>query len=99
MDMKKDETKGQEAQDQAQPADISGYIAALESSFEPASELKEVTHWFSTDEVVDAIRDIDPSAKVSKEQVYQALRDAGYEYGVKPGTQGLLFRWMLHARE
>lgn len=99
MDMKKDEKNGQEPQEQAQPADISGYIAALESSFEPASELKGVTHWFSTDEVVDAIRDIDPSAKVSKEQVYQALRDAGYEYGVKPGTQGLLFRWMLHARE
>ncbi len=97
--MKKNETQGHETQEQAQPADISGYMAAIESSFEPASELRRATHWFSTDEVVDAIKDIDPSAKVSKEQVYQALRDAGYEYGVKPGTQGLLFRWMMHAKE
>lgn len=97
--MKNNETKGQEAQEQAQPADISGYMAALERSFEPASELKQATHWFSTDEVVDAIKDIDPCSKVSKDEVYQALRDAGYEYGVKPGTQGLLFRWMMHAKE
>ena len=95
----KKENKGQNVPQQEKPADISGYIAALQESYEPANELKSVTHWLSTDEVVEAIRDIDPCAKVSKEQVFHALRDAGYEYGVKPGTQGLLFRWKMHAKE
>lgn len=97
--MKKDEKKGKEPQEQAQPADISGYIVALGRSYEPALTPSYATHWFSTDEVVDAIRDIDPSAKVSKEQMFQALSDAGYKYGIKPGSQGLMFRWMMRARE
>lgn len=97
--MKKEENKGQEAQQQEKPADISGYITALQESFEPATHPALADHWFSTDEVVDAIRDIDPGVKVSKEQVFQALRDAGYTYSVKPGTQGLQFRWMMRTIE
>ena len=49
-----------------QPAtDIGIYIAALQATYRPASAPAEATHFFSTAEVVDAIKDIDPSAYVT----------------------------------
>ena len=58
-----------------QPAtDIGIYITALQATYRPASVPAEATHFFSTAEVVDAIKDIDPSANVSSTQVFEALR-------------------------
>lgn len=71
---------------QEQPiTDISIYVAAISTTYRPASAPAEATHFFSTAEVVDAIKEIDPSAKVSPEQVFSALRDAGYEFCNRPG--------------
>ena len=78
--------------------DISIYVAALSTPYRPASAPAEATHFFSTTEVVDAIRGIDPSAKVSPEQVFFALRDAGYEFCNRPGAHGLEFKWMFRER-
>ena len=52
----------------------------------------------TTDEIYDAIRRIDPGAEISKSQVHQAMLDAGYQYRVRPGSNGIDFRWMLQAR-
>lgn len=49
--------------------DISVYVAALSSTYRPASAPAEATHFFSTLEIVDAIRDIDPSAKVCRASI------------------------------
>ena len=77
--------------------DISVHIAALSATFRPA-DTQNATHWFTTDEVYEAIRSVDPGANISKEQVYQAMLDAGYRYSVKPGAHGVDFRWMLQAK-
>lgn len=78
--------------------DISIYIAALQTTYRPAHTPAEATHFFSTAEVVDAIRGIDPSAKVSPEQVFSALRDAGFDFCNRPGAHGLEFKWMFRER-
>lgn len=84
---------------QEQPiTDISIYVAALQVTYRPASAPAEATHFFSTAEVVDAIKEIDPSAKVSPEQVFSALCDAGYEFCNRPGAHGLEFKWMFRER-
>ena len=75
--------------------DISVYVAALSSTYRPASAPAEATHFFSTPEVVDAIRDIDPSAKVCAEQIFSALLKAGYNFCNRPGAQGLEFKCMF----
>lgn len=75
--------------------DISIYVAALQTTYRPASAPAEATHFFSTAEVVDAIRNIDPSAKVCAEQVFSALNDAGFKFCNRPGAQGLEFKWMF----
>lgn len=78
--------------------DISIHIAALSASFKPA-DIRTATHWFTTDEIYDAIRRIDPGTEISKSQVHQAMLDAGYQYRVRPGSNGIDFRWMLQARQ
>ena len=79
--------------------DLSVYLEAINRSFEPVEDPAAATHWFSTDEVADAIRDIDPSANIEKAQLVKALEEAGYKIECKRGTQALLFRWMLRARK
>lgn len=78
--------------------DISIYVAALSTTYRPASAPAEATHFFSTVEVVDAIRGIEPSAKVSPEQVFSALIDAGFNFCNRPGAHGLEFKWMFRER-
>jgi len=89
-------------QEEEQPSehitDISIYIAALSANYKPAHSPSEATHWFSTAEIVAAIRELDPSAKISDQQVFQAMHDAGYDFCNRPGSQGLQFKWMLREK-
>ena len=78
--------------------DISIHIAALSASFKPATDVRHATHWFTTDEVYDAILRIDPAVNISKAQVHQAMIDAGYQYRIRPGSSGIDFRWMLQSK-
>lgn len=84
-------------QDQ-QITDVSIYIAALQTTFRPAYDAFHTTHWFTTEEVYTAIKSIDPSASISKDQIFQAMTDAGFKFQNRPGASGCDFRWMLQAR-
>ena len=79
--------------------DISIYIAALQKTYAPAPTPADATHFFSTAEVVDAIREIDPSAKIAPTEVFSALRDVGFDFCNRPGSIGISFRWMLKERK
>ena len=72
--------------------DISIYIAGLQATFRPASDARHTTHWFSTDEVYIAIKHLDPSADITKEQIFQAM------CGGMHGASGCDFRWMLELK-
>ncbi len=87
-------TNKQENDEQA-ITDISAYVDALSSTYRPASVPAEATHFFSTLEVVDAIHNIDPSAKVCAEQVFSALMNAGFKFCNRPCAHGLEFKWMF----
>ena len=90
-------TKNKE-NDEQPISNISIYIASLSLTYRPASAPAEATHFFSTPEVVEAIRNLDPSAKVSAEEVFSALLDAGYNFCNRPGAQGLEFKWMFREK-
>ena len=36
--------------------DVSVYIAALQATFKPAWDARHTTHWFTTDEVYESIK-------------------------------------------
>ncbi len=80
------------------PTDPGIYIAALSASFKPAAGAGQATHWFTTDEVYEAIHRIDPGSSLTREQVHHAMLEAGYRYHNRPGSSGLDFRWMLTAK-
>lgn len=86
-------------QEQQQITDVSIYIAALQTTFRPAPDARHTTHWFSTDEVHSAIKNLDPSASITKDQLFQAMTAAGFRFQNRPGATGCDFRWMLLARD
>lgn len=71
------------------------YIVSLMSVYAPALSECEATHWFTTHEVFEAIRNIDPATSVTESDVYQILHDAGFRYQPRPGSVGCEFRWMM----
>lgn len=75
--------------------DISIYIAALRVTYRPAATPAEATHFFSTEEVANAIREFAPSEKITHTQLFEALRQAGFDFCNRPGSQGLAFKWMF----
>ncbi len=78
--------------------DISIYVAALEKTYKPAPTPADATHFFSTDEVVQAITELDPSARVKPSDVFVALRDAGFDFCSRPCSLGISFKWMFKER-
>lgn len=78
--------------------DISIYVAALGKTYKPVHTPADATHFFSTDEVVQAITELDPSAKVKPADVFVALRDAGFDFCSRPCSLGISFKWMFKER-
>ena len=76
----------------------SSYIEVLMQTFAPAQNLQETTHWFSTDEVYEAIKRIDPGTEATKDDIYDSMMDAGFRYQCRPGAMALDFKWMLKAK-
>lgn len=93
--MKKQNNNSSEENKDEKITDISIYIAALQATYKPAPDVRHTTHWFTTNEVYDAIKQLDPSADISKEQIFQAMTAAGFSFRVRPGASGCDFRWML----
>lgn len=81
--------------DNNKESSVSYYIDALMKTFIPALTEAETTHWFSTDEVYEAIKKISPGASINKEDVYDAMIEAGFRYQCRPGALALDFKWML----
>lgn len=71
------------------------YMDVLMESFKPVSTNEAATHFFSTDEIFDAIKQLNPGAEISKEDIYQAMIDAAFVFKPRSGTSGIDFRWLL----
>ena len=84
-----------EQQNEKKITDISIYVASLSCIYSPAKTPADTTHWFSTDEILNAIRELNPGAEISKEHIFEAMRSAGYDFANRPCAQGLAFKWML----
>lgn len=56
---------------------MDSYIIALMTVYSPATNESDATHWFSTEDVYEAIKKIDPGTSVSLEDVYNSLLMGG----------------------
>ena len=73
--------------------DISIYIAALQKTYAPAPTPADATHFFSTAEVVDAIREIDPSAKSCANRGVLCSPQCRFRFLQSPWITRLEFKW------
>lgn len=76
-------------------ANIDSYITALMSVYSPAINESETTHWFSTEEVFESIKKIDPGTSIKLEDIYDSLLMAGFRFQPRSGSLGCDFRWMF----
>lgn len=75
--------------------DLQAYVDAIRVRFSPA-KADEATHFFSTDEVKEAIRELNPDIKgLTPAAVHDALLEAGFTLGLQPGTQSMRFMWLM----
>jgi len=79
----------------AEQKDCKQYIDVLLDVYHPAASQEEATHFFSTDEIFDAIKSLNPGADLSKNDLYAAMLDAGFIFKPRRGTSGIDFRWLL----
>lgn len=77
------------------PPDLSPFISAISARFRPAQSLAEATHRFSTAEIKEAIRDLNPALEVNDKQVFEAMQQSGFIFNTARGSQSLRFQWLL----
>lgn len=78
-----------------QEVDLAPYITAIMERFKPATALTEATHQLTTNEIAEAIREINPGIHLTTTQVYDALIASGFTFHPAKGTQSLRFLWLL----
>lgn len=88
----KNESRGN---DNSNMIDLGPFIDAIYVRFRPALTAREATHHFSTAEIRQAIKDLNPSLEISEAQVYDAMSLAGFKFDALSGTQSLIFKWLL----
>lgn len=78
-----------------QEVDLTPYITAIMERFKPATALTEATHQLTTNEIAEAIREINPGIHLTTTQVYDVLIASGFTFHPAKGTQSLRFLWLL----
>ena len=87
--------KNEEGTRQEQAPDLTPYINVIRQRFMPAEIPSEATHRFSTAEVKRAITSLNPGISVSDAHTFDAMIEAGFRFETVPGSQSLIFQWLL----
>lgn len=82
-------------EEQKEPVDLTPYINVILQRFSPVANSGEATHRFSTAEVRNAIRNLNPGIAVYDRDVYDAMIEAGFTFDIMPGAQSLIYQWLL----
>ncbi len=93
MSKKNDQDK--EESSEQKPVDLLPYINVIRQRFLPAHCREEATHRFSTQEVREAIKQLNPGLDVYETHVFNAMMEAGFRFDSIPGNQSLQFQWLL----
>ena len=87
--------KNEQGTPQEQAPDLTPYIDVIRQRFMPAKIPSDATHRFSTAEVRQAITSLNPGINVSDSHTYDAMIEAGFRFETVPGSQSLIFQWLL----
>lgn len=73
-------------------------ISQFSNWYQPAADISEATDFFSTSEIVEALNQFHPGAKVNPENVYDMMTNAGYSFVPDPGKMTFQLKWMIIRR-
>ncbi len=74
---------------------ITQIISQFATWYAPASDIVYATDFLSTAEIVEALNQFHPGAKVNDEQIFDAMTAAGYLYCPDPGKMTFQLKWMI----
>ncbi|MBV5334368.1 MAG: hypothetical protein JZU49_01000 [Sulfuricurvum sp.] len=70
-------------------------ISQFSKWYSPAATIADATDFYSTSEIVEALNQFNPGAKVNEEQIYQSMIDSGYQYAPAPGKLTFQLKWLI----
>jgi len=74
---------------------LSQIIHQFSSWYAPASDIAHATDFLTTAEIVEALNQFNPGAKVNDELIFDAMTEAGYQYAPAPGKMTFQLTWMI----
>lgn len=74
---------------------LSQIISQFANWYAPATDIAHATDFLSTSEIVEALNQFHPGAKVNDEQIFDAMTAAGYHYAPAPGKMTFQLTWMI----
>lgn len=63
--------------------------------YEPASSIAQASDFLSTNEIFEALQELNPGATLDKSEIYDLLKQKGFICSVEPGKFKFTFKWML----
>ena len=75
--------------------DITKILRIFSDKFKPVSDISEATDFFTTQEILNSILDIDPVNELSPDELITYLEVNKYQFIPEPGKLSLHFKWMV----
>ncbi len=63
--------------------------------YSPTESIDQATDMFSTDEIVEALNQFDPSLQIDPNSIFEFMTGLGYKYTPDPGKLTFQLKWML----
>ena len=75
--------------------DLHPILVNFQKWYAPAEAIDQATDFMSTDDIVEAMNQFDPSSGINPEEVFTLLTGAGYTYAPDPGKMTFQLKWLL----
>ena len=66
--------------------------------YSPAETIDQATDFLSTEEIVEAMKQLHPSSGIKPEEIFNFMTEAGYLYAPDPGKMTFQLKWLLIRR-
>jgi len=63
--------------------------------YQPANSIDQATDFLSTNEIFEALQELNPGVTLDKSKIYDLLKEEGFNCSVEPGKFKFSFKWML----
>jgi hypothetical protein len=70
-------------------------MAKFQENYKPVTDLSKSTHLFSTTEIFKALKELNPGADISKDDIFYLMEEYGYHWLPDPDKMSFSLKWMV----